>query len=155
MTFTHPEGRWAEPIAPHSTENGRPADMPWLSPYLTVRDARSALRFYEAAFGFAPKETKVGPDGSILHAAMTWRDAVILFGPEGAHGDDTRSPATSGVRPPVTLYVYCDDVDAFHARATAHGAKTAFAPMDAMWGDRLCKLIDPDGHAWNFATCKG
>lgn len=121
-------------------KSSRPADMPWLAPFLPVRDARSSLRFYEAAFGFLPAATELGPDGAVVLASMTWRDAVIRFGA----GEPTATPAT--------LYVYCDDADALYARAIAAGACRAFAPMDAPWGDRLCKLVDPDGHAWNFAT---
>ena len=30
----------------------RPADVPWLTPYLTVRDARVSTGFYEQALGF-------------------------------------------------------------------------------------------------------
>ena len=32
------------------------------------------------------------------------------------------------------------------------GAKAVFPPQNMFWGDRICKLTDPDGHVWNFAT---
>jgi PhnB protein len=25
-------------------------------------------------------------------------------------------------------------------------------PQDMFWGDRMCNLLDPDGHSWSFAT---
>ena len=56
---------------------------------------------------------------------------------------------------PVGLYVYCDDVDALFARATAAGAQAKVPPQDTFWGDRMCQLVDPDGHTWNFATHVG
>ncbi|WP_435015357.1 VOC family protein [Tundrisphaera sp. TA3] len=143
-------------IAPaKASASGRPADMPWLSPFLTVQDARTSLKFYEDAFGFAPRETKVGPDGLIYQAAMNWRDAVILFGPKDPESGNARPGSSRAAGHASTLYVYCDDVDAFYARAMAAGATSAFKPMDASWGDRICKLIDPDGHAWNFAARLG
>ncbi len=143
-------------IAPAKVStSGRPADMPWLSPFLTVQDARTSLKFYEDAFGFAHKETKIGPDGLICQAAMNWRDAVILFGPKSPESGKACGNASQATRYAATLYVYCDDVDAFYARAMAAGATSAFKPMDTSWGDRLCKLIDPDGHAWNFAARMG
>jgi uncharacterized glyoxalase superfamily protein PhnB len=91
--------------------SGKPCGMPWVSPYLTVMDAGASLAFYEAAFGFTTRFAKTGPDGSIMHAEMAWHDGVIMFGPEGLGGGECRSPATLGISSPVSLYVYCEDVD--------------------------------------------
>ncbi len=135
--------------------SGKPCGMPWITPYLTVKDAGASLAFYEAAFGFARRGVKEGPDGSIVHASLIWQDGVIMLGPEGAYGSQTRSPATSGVASPVNLYVYCEDVDALFERAISAGATASFPPGDMFWGDRACGLVDPDGHAWTFATNKG
>jgi uncharacterized glyoxalase superfamily protein PhnB len=52
----------------------------------------------------------------------------------------------------VQLYVYCDDVDALFNRAKAAGAQVVAAPSDMFYGDRVCKLKDPDGFDWYFAT---
>src|SRR5262245_60584389 len=129
----------------------RPPMTPWLIPYLLVKDADAALDFYQRAFGFEKKMAMPGPNGKTAHAEMIWRDAAIMFGPEGA-GCPGKAPATSGVYPPVGLYVYVDDVDALFARATAAGAKAEKPVQDMFWGDRMCQLIDPDGHTWSFAT---
>ncbi len=93
-----------------------------------------------------------GPDGKIAHVEMTWNDGVIMFGAECASGGTCRAPVTTGTESPVSLYVYCDDVDALFSRATESGAKVAFPPNDQFWGDRICRLIDPDGYPWCFAT---
>lgn len=130
----------------------RAPGMPWLSPYLTVRDAAAALDFYQRAFGFRKKNIMTGPDGRILHAEMFWQDSVIMFGPEGAYGNQTRAPVTNGTPSPVSLYVYCDDVDTLFIHATRAGARAIFSPQDMFYGDRVCRLSDPDGHTWNFAT---
>ena len=134
-----------------SKRPAKPAGTPWLSPYLTVKDSDAALDFYQRAFGFEKKFAFQGPDGRTAHAEMVYRDALIMFGPEGA-GGECKAPATLGVQPPVALYVYCDDVDAIYRRATAAGAKSIKPPEDMFYGDRVCELADPDGYSWWFGT---
>jgi PhnB protein len=130
---------------------GKPANTPWLSPALTVKDPDAAMAFYQKAFGFEKRMAVPGPDGRTMHVEMAWRDSMFMFGPEGGQ-NKCQSPVTSGVRPAVSLYVYCDDVDGLFKRATAAGAKAETPPQDMFWGDRACTLIDPDGHIWYFAT---
>ena len=131
----------------------RPPGAPWLSAYLIVKDADAALDFYQRAFGFQKHMAMPGPDGRTRHAEVIWQDALIMFSPEGTNpGCQARAPATSGLDSPVGLYVYCEDVDALYARAVKAGAKGVKPPQDMFWGDRMCKLTDPDGHVWNFAT---
>jgi uncharacterized glyoxalase superfamily protein PhnB len=76
---------------------------------------------------------------------------MIMFGPESDR-NTCRAPVTLGVRTPVGLYVYCDDVDGLHRRAMEAGAVSEQAPQDMFYGDRVCTLLDPDGHLWYFAT---
>jgi uncharacterized glyoxalase superfamily protein PhnB len=125
--------------------------MPWITPYLTVKDAGKSLEFYERAFGFAPKEALRDPKGQVTHGELSWKGGVVMLGPEGAFGNQAKAPATAGLTSPVTIYVYCDDVDAMFARATSAGAKVIMPPDNMFWGDRMCKIMDPDGHLWNFA----
>ena len=138
-----------------SDRPARAPQMPWLSPYLVVKDADVALDFYQRAFGFKKKEAVPGPDGKTFHAEMTYNDAVIMFAPEGAGGGPWKAPVTLGVPSPVGLYVYCADVDALCARAKQAGASVEAEPQDMFWGDRTCRLRDPDGHQWSFATFRG
>jgi uncharacterized glyoxalase superfamily protein PhnB len=129
-----------------------PPHTPWVSPYLCVKDADATIDFYERAFGFQKRMAIPLPDGRTGHVEMAWKDALIMFGPEAGNRDDSRAPATTGVRSPVQLYVYCDDVDALFAQAKAAGAEMLTAPETKFWGDRMCTLRDPDGHIWCFAT---
>jgi PhnB protein len=117
-----------------------------------VKDAGAACAFYQKAFGFEMKVQMAGPDGKPGHTEMAYRDALIMFGPESASDGACKAPATLGVNSPVLLYAYCDDVDALFQRATTAGARADLAPTTMFWGDRICKLTDPDGHVWNFAT---
>jgi uncharacterized glyoxalase superfamily protein PhnB len=139
---------------PMSTQTIRPPQMPWLSPYLTVKSAEAALEFYQKAFGFEKRNAMPGPDGRLGHVEVVWNDAVIMFGPE-CSTSQAKAPSTTSVASPVSLYVYCKDVDGLFARATAAGATAVLPPQDMHWGDRMCHLQDPDGHSWCFATHRG
>ncbi len=41
-----------------------------LTPYLTCRDAASAIDFYKRAFGAVERGVMKGPDGRIMHAEL-------------------------------------------------------------------------------------
>src|SRR5207237_10483896 len=127
----------------------KPDNQSWLSPYLVVKDADAALAFYEKAFGLKKKLSMPGPDGRTMHAEVLWHDITIMFGPEQP-GQPAKTPASSGVRPAIGLYLYCEDVDAVYKRALAAGAKSDRAPQTMFSGDRVCAVIDPDGYLWSF-----
>lgn len=95
----------------------RPAGVPWLTPYLTVRDARAATAFFEAAFGFETRDS-VQDDGVVMHVEMTYQgQLIVMFAPEGAFGSAAKTPKSAGAIAPQSFYVYVDDVDAVYAGA--------------------------------------
>jgi PhnB protein len=140
-------------------ERPKPEGFPWLMPYLPVADVARAIDFYERAFGFRRANVLRGPDGEKWHAAMTYRDVRILVGIESRGGGELgqhelgRTPNTLGGSS-LVLYLFHEDVDALYKQAIEAGAVDGTPPEDAFWGDRVCLLFDPDGHAWNFATHK-
>ena len=133
--------------------SAKPANMPWISAYLTTPDAGRALEFYQRAFGFEKKDAHAAPDGTVMHAEVAWKDGVVMFGP--AHKHPVPTPGEAGAMPPFGLYVYVDDVDATFARATAEGAKVFLPLCNQFYGDRTCTVIDLDGYYWTFATNVG
>jgi uncharacterized glyoxalase superfamily protein PhnB len=136
-------------------KQARPEGCPWIMPYLIVKDADRALAFYEKAFGFTKKLAMPDEAGKTFHAEMTYHDMLLMFAPEDQPWSPAKAPATSGVASPVSLFVYVEDVDAACRRAEAAGAVVQQPPTDMFWGDRMCKLVDPDGHVWSFATHLG
>jgi PhnB protein len=128
-----------------------PAVFP-VSPYLIVRNVAEAVHFYEKAFQFQLSEINPGDDGIPLHAEMTYQGQLMMCGKEGAYGSPLKAPLTSGVESPITLCVYCEDVDKFYTMSLAHGAKSVSAPEDMFWGHRMCQLQDLDGYTWCFMT---
>lgn len=129
----------------------RPAGVPWLTPYLTVRDAHAAIDFFRAAFGFAVRDS-VEDDGAVMHVEMTYHDQlIVMFAPEGAFGSTARTPKSSDAVAPQSFYLYVDDVDAVYARALVAGAKSLSEPQDQFWGDRFAQVEDLDGYRWALA----
>ena len=136
-------------------KDGRPANWPALSPYMTVRDAGASLKFYEAAFGFRVTGTVMRNEvGEVMHAGMRLGDTAIMFAPQGM-SNEMRAPASSGAPDSLSLYVYVADVDALAARAERAGAMVLQRPADQFWGDRIAVFKDPDGYHWTFATNVG
>ncbi len=135
-----------------STRPAKPEGVPRLIPYLTVSDPERIMSFYEKAFGFQPRPDAVmrGPDGTIMHAEMAFMDTYIMLGPQGAFGSPAKTPNALSSHS-VGLYVYCEDVDALFKQAEAAGATVAMPVENMFWGDRMCTLVDPDGHSWSFA----
>ena len=129
----------------------RPAGVPWLTPYLTVRDARASMDFYRAALGFAVRDS-VEDDGAIMHVEMTYHDQlIVMFAPEGAFGSTARTPKSAQTIAPQSFYLYVDNVDAVYARALEAGAKSLSEPQDQFWGDRFAQVEDLDGYRWALA----
>ncbi len=134
----------------------KPPHMPWISNYLIVKDVEAARKFYIDAFGFSKTdEVSYDDNGRLIHAAIKYHDIIFMIGAEGAYGKELVTPNTSGVPCPVTLYVYCEDVDVFYAHALKHGAKSTLDPTDTFWGDRMCQVTDLDGYHWSFAKWSG
>jgi len=142
-----PEAKAAR--AKRSKVKPKPKGMRWVNPYLCVRDVERAIGWYERAFGFKTSFSMPGPDGKIMHAEMRYKKSVVMMGPESKDGD-SRAPGKDGS--PVTLFCYCEDVDAIAASARAAGGTIDEEPKDQFWGDRTCFITDPEGHQWMFAT---
>ena len=82
------------------------------------------------------------PDGPVLHAKIRIGDSVLEMGE--AHGPYQALPSM--------LFLYVDDVDAWHQRAVAGGATVIDEPKDQPYGDRVSAVSDPFGNTWYLAT---
>jgi uncharacterized glyoxalase superfamily protein PhnB len=119
-------------------------------PMLVCRDASAEIEFCRAAFGAVELSRRTGQDGSVLHAALRVGAAMIMV-----HGEypalASRAPQADGSSG-VVIYIYLQDVDAAIARAIGAGARVLVPVTDAPWGDRVGRVVDPEGHVWNIAT---
>lgn len=124
-----------------------------VSAYLVVRNAVEALEFYQKAFGAEPGMRMPGPDGkSTMHAEMRIGDSTVMLTDENPQWQ-MKSPQTLGGSPS-SLHIYVHDVDKYFNRAVEAGCEITAPLMDAFWGDRYGKVMDPFGHQWGIATHK-
>lgn len=130
----------------------KPEGLPSLTPYMTVPNAVEAISFYQEAFNFKLSSEPMKKDDQIMHAEMTNGDAKIMFAPEGIWENERQAPNSSKTHSPIALYVYVKDVDKFFDHAQKNGAEVIDPPEDTFWGDRMCRLRDPFGYDWSFAT---
>ena len=120
------------------------------TPYLSVKDATRAIKFYQRAFGAREVIQVRQPDGKVGHAELRIGDAPIMLADEFPE-INFRSPESIGGTP-VNILIYVNDVDALVEQATAVGAKLMRAVEDQPYGSRVGVLEDPFGHSWSFAT---
>lgn len=129
-----------------------PEDYPTVTPYLTVKDAASAMEFYKNVFGAKESMRLAEPDGRIGHAEMQIGNSQIMISDEYPEidvlGPQSRGGSTVG------LHLYVEDVDAVFDKAVAAGAKVVRPVSDQFYGDRSGKLADPFGHVWFVSTRK-
>ncbi|HEY7097758.1 MAG TPA: VOC family protein [Terriglobales bacterium] len=117
---------------------------------LTVVDVRSAVSFYQKAFGFVKRGIMNGPDGKPIHAELTLRGTTLMLGPENTtYG--ARSAKTLGASP-ASLYLITENVDKTVAKAVKLGATAKGPVADMFWGDRSGTVVDPEGYTWMIAT---
>jgi PhnB protein len=117
---------------------------------LTVGDIKSAVSFYQKAFGFAKRGIMNGPDGKPIPAELTLRGTTFMLGPEIPQRG-ARTAKSIGASP-VTLYLTSENVDKTVAKALKLGATAQGPVMDMFWGDRCGTVIDPDGNSWMIGT---
>lgn len=120
-----------------------------LTPYLTVRGAKNAVRFYKEAFDAEEIRRVDAEDGErLMHCHLKINGADVLLAdsfPEHAGG-------LEGAPHGVTLHLAVDDADEWWHRAISAGAETLMPLADQFWGDRYGQVRDPFGHKWSIGA---
>ena len=119
-------------------------------PMLVCADAAAEIEFCKAAFGAAELSRRAAEDGSVTHATLGIGELLIMVHGETRHLA-SRAPLKDGSSP-VVIYLYLDDVDGVVERAVAAGARILTPLEDQFWGDRMGRIVDPQGHVWNVAS---
>lgn len=134
-------------------------DAPDIVPELMYTDVPRAVEWLERVFGFRERAAArlTWPGGG-----MTWLEVGnSLFNiatpreawqqdADSAPGEASRQDADSAP-PSFVMKVYVDDVDSHFARAQAAGAKIISEPRDGFWGGRIYRVLDHEGHQWEFS----
>ena len=131
-------------------QKSAPAGYRHVIPYLRVRGAADAMKFYIAAFGAKEHYHLTMAGGRIGHAEMAIGDAVIMLSDEFPDHGATGPASLKGTT--VALALYVTDVDAVVAKAVAAGAKIRRPVEDQFYGDRTGQIEDPFGHVWSIQT---
>ncbi|WP_019970574.1 VOC family protein [Mycobacterium sp. 141] len=124
---------------------------PAVIPQLVVDDAAAAIDFYVKAFGATELGRVPGPDGKLVHAALTVNGSTVMLNddfPEFNNGKSTTPKALGGT--PVTIHLTVTDVEARFAQAVEAGAEVVMPLADQFWGDRYGMVRDPFGHQWSL-----
>jgi len=118
-------------------------------PYLRVRDAASAIKFYKKVFG-AEERFRLKMAGKVGHAELVMGGAVVMISDEFPEVNAVGPQALKGTS--VVMAVYVDDVDRLVAKAVKAGAKVRRPVADQFYGDRTGQIEDPFGHVWSIQT---
>ncbi len=133
--------------------NPVPEGLRTVTPYLCVRGAVEAMRFYEKAFGAKEKARFQTPDGKIRHAEIAIGDSRVLLSDEFPEMPNALIASPAALHgSAVCLQIYVPDVDALFERAVAAGAKVRRPLQDMFFGDRSGAVEDPFGHIWSLST---
>lgn len=116
-----------------------------LTPFLTVKNARSVVEFYKKAFGATEISRQSTPSGQfIIEMSLEGeRFYAVDENPSAFNVSPTTLGGTS-----VRMSLIVDDPDAVAARAVAAGATIVFPVGDQPYGMRQGRIADPEGHHW-------
>ncbi|MDH3684051.1 MAG: VOC family protein [Acidimicrobiia bacterium] len=130
-----------------------PEGMSGVIPHLVCDGASDALDFYTKAFDAVDQGRTPGPDGRLMHAAMTIDGSWMFLADDMPEMNDGKSSAPSLVgTTTVAIHRYVTDVDAAVDKAVAAGATVRMPAADMFWGDRYAVVVDPWGHEWSLAS---
>ena len=120
-----------------------------ITPRLVLKDASAAIELYKRVFG-AVEFARILVPGSdkVFHAVIGIGDSKIFLVDQAA---TDRPPAPAGSAGGL-FYLYVDNVDAQHKKATVAGMKEIAPPADMPWGDRMSVVSDKYGQEWSLAA---
>lgn len=115
-------------------------------PYLRVKDAAAAIRFYTSVFSATERFRLTEPGGRIGHAELALGNVTLMLSDEYPEFDclAPQQPGAGGV----LIHLHVDNADQLAAAAMAAGATMMREPADAFYGERSCIIRDPFGHDW-------
>lgn len=112
-----------------------------VTPSVSLADASATIAFCKKAFGAKVRSKLGAPGGKIMHAEVEIGDSVVMV--SDAFDD---APCIS------SLFLYVPDVDKAVAKAAKAGATVTMPPEDMFWGDRMGRVVDPQGNIWSIGS---
>jgi uncharacterized glyoxalase superfamily protein PhnB len=132
------------------------ADRPAIVSSVFYQDPIAAMQWLETTFGFETTTLVTDAEGRVGHAEMSFRDCPVgiagEFGGSLLGGAEMKSPANLDGCGTQFLRVQLEDgLDAHCERARAAGARITAEPQTQFYGARTYRVMDPEGHIWNFS----
>ena len=124
--------------------------MQTIFPILRYSDARGAIRWLCATFGFVELFSVPDSGPVVRHAQLKLGTNIIMVG-SVRPDDGIASPQVLGAATQA-LCVYVDDPDAHFEQARSAGAQITSPPEDTDFGAREYHVRDVEGHPWTFGT---
>lgn len=124
-------------------------------PGMRYRDATAAVDWLCKAFGFEVDDIYKNPDGTILHAQLTFGNGMVMIGSvktQTDFDDLIKQPDEIGGAETQSAYLVVEDADAMYERAKAAGAVIVVDIKFEDYGGRGFSCRDPEGRLWNFGT---
>jgi len=119
----------------------------WVDAVEPVRD------FYIEKLGFNHLMGIVGKDGKLDFAIVRRENAFIMLGRPQEKIEGTAERYAT--KRPLEVYVYLNDVDAYHAEVVKRGVKVKDPLTTQWWGDRNFGVLDPYGYQLWFGQTVG
>jgi lactoylglutathione lyase len=107
-------------------------------PIIRTPDMGRSLGFYRDLLG-GTVEYRFPREGEPEFVGLRIGDAQLGIG----HAPET-VPGAEGQR--FSLWVYAESCDEAVERLRAGGAKVTEEPLDQPWGERVARVLDPDGN---------
>ena len=120
-------------------------------PYLSIKNAEQAIKFYSHVFGVEPEFQLDMPDGRVMHCEFRVGASRFFVSEELIEHGGTPSPKTLNATT-VAIHLYVDDCDAMVTSMKENGAAVLMEPTDMFWGERFARVRDPFGHEWGITT---
>jgi len=109
--------------------------MEYSAAVFAVRDLDAAVKYYTEVLGFA-EEFRYESYAGVKSGAVT-----LHLNGYNLH----QRPVGGG-----TVYIFCDEIDAYYAEIKKKGAILKGEPKDYPYGMRDFLVLDPDGNHLNF-----
>jgi len=122
-------------------------------PGLRYRDAHKAIDFLVAAFGFEKQAVYDGPDGTVMHAQLTFGNGMVMLGSASNEGEWSKwmaQPDEIGGRETMTPCLIVLDAVPVYASAKAAGAQIVQELAEMPYGGKAFACTDPEGHRWSI-----
>ena len=121
---------------------------------MRYKDAPAAIEWLCSAFGFEKHLVVPGENGAIVHAQLSFGNAMIMLGSEfdNEYGKFVKSPKDLDGINTQAAYIIVEEIDEHYRRAIDTGAEIILDIKDEDYGGRGYSCQDPEGNVWNFGS---